>query len=210
MLFLRQHSNDYFSFYFFKDQIVQAAISMNPDDRNYFKELISNYQNIFPDKYLKSIEGNALMAEMNIYANAPYKTGDAAPKFEIKDIAGNLISPKPNNSSFTLLIFWQTWCGPCLQEIPSLIDLRKNYPIDSLEMISITNEVDYNKVAGFIKSHNMNWKNIWDKENRLTPLYRVNAYPTMFLIDRSGTIKSTAKGLSDTEWIHKSIDREAP
>jgi len=206
ILFLKEHAQNYYSFWYFKYQITYPAIAMIRDDRRYFQELIAVFKTTFPEKYTKSVEGENLIREMDIYANPPLKEGVAAPVFEIADIAGNPVNTSAHNSKYLLLNFWQTWCPPCISEIPSLIDLKDKYTSDKLEIISITNETNFNKVSNFIKEHNMSWTNIWDKEDHLRYLFRVNAYPTTILIDNKGIIKHVMTGFGDTREIRKIID----
>lgn len=205
-LFLKVHPRDYFSFWYFKNQITYPAIAMMGNDRSYFKELIVVFKNTFREKFANSFEGKALLKEMEIYANPPLKEGVSAPVFEMKDIAGKLVKSGAHKSKFLLLNFWQTWCAPCIREIPSLIELKEKYNPGKLEIISINNEPNYNKVINFIKEHNMTWTNIWDKNDYFKYLFRVNAYPTMILIDNKGVIKYVSIGLSETKDISKIIE----
>jgi len=208
ILCLKEHAQNYYSFWYFKYQIVYPAITMIRDDKSYFKELIAVLKTTFPEKYTKSNEGENLIREMDIYANPPLKEGVAAPVFEMADIAGDPVNTSTHNSKYLLLNFWQTWCPPCIREIPSLIELKEKYASDKLEIISISNETDSNKVSNFIKVHNMSWTNIRDKDDQLRYLFRVNAYPTTILIDNKGIIKHVMTGLSDTGPIRKIIDEQ--
>src|SRR6201990_33077 len=55
---------------------------------------------------------------------------DPAPEFKIKDLDGNDLSLASSRGKVVLLNFWATWCGPCRAEIPSLVELQRQYGKD--------------------------------------------------------------------------------
>ncbi len=52
-----------------------------------------------------------------------------APPFKIKDLEGKPLSLAQYEGKVVLLMFWATWCGPCIMEIPHLISLQKEYGV---------------------------------------------------------------------------------
>ncbi|MDX2043200.1 MAG: TlpA disulfide reductase family protein [Acidobacteriota bacterium] len=85
-----------------------------------------------------------------------------AEKFIVRTLDGKklelnklLTSGKP-----IVLDIWATWCGPCRQEIPHLIELADQYRKDGLIVIGLTTE-DYetqrNRVKSFVKEYGMTY-----------------------------------------------------
>lgn len=91
---------------------------------------------------------------------------------------------------YTLIDFWGTWCGPCLEMTPKLVALRNKYP-ETLGIISIANDEDKNAVKQQVKKSKMNWTNGFvdgRKNNKLYTDLAIQSYPTIILVDSEGKI----------------------
>lgn len=95
-----------------------------------------------------------------------------------------------------LLNFWATWCAPCLQEIPELDRLQKNYDADGLVVLTISDEprdllLNYRDllpeapVSGYVPIATM------PEPFRRTML---GGRPVTFVIDREGYLRRFIKG----------------
>ena len=72
---------------------------------------------------------------------------DVAPDFKLDDLDGKPLSLAAAHGKVVLLNFWATWCGPCREEIPDLIELQTKYK-DRLQIIGISVDDDE---AGVVK-----------------------------------------------------------
>jgi thiol-disulfide isomerase/thioredoxin len=112
-----------------------------------------------------------------------------------------------------MLIFWATWCGPCLQEIPSLIDLRKTVGEDKLAMLAIS-LVGYRSstegVKKFVAANPViNYTIIsTDADTMPSPYNSIYSIPTTFFINPDGTIKIVTEGLTPLPHIKAILDAE--
>lgn len=115
----------------------------------------------------------------------PWK-GQSLPPFNLKDINGNLVNSKTLIGKPLVVNLWFTTCGPCIEEMPDLNKLRKEYKDSDVVFIAITFDTKAS-VYNFLKKHNFNFTIIPGAKfycDRITQLY-----PLTFFVDRKGIIR---------------------
>jgi thiol-disulfide isomerase/thioredoxin len=95
---------------------------------------------------------------------------------------------------------WATWCGPCKQEIPHLVEIAKEYKDKGVEVIGLTNEnpeTDAEWVKQFSEAFNINYPIGWADDEMQAGLTRGrNSIPQTFIIGRDGKIVKHFVGFS--------------
>ena len=115
------------------------------------------------------------------------KEGTKAPSFSARSIQGELINNNPLLGKNVLLIFWATWCPPCMKELPYLKQINEEYKRDNLVMISVSLDRDSIKMAKVINENKLNWIHIFNSSS-IRESFQINPIPAMFLIDEKGVI----------------------
>lgn len=72
-----------------------------------------------------------------VKAPVKLKVGDAAPLFVRTDLLGKPFDLKAQRGKVVLIDFWASWCAPCLEEIPHLSQLQKQYGARGLQIVGI-------------------------------------------------------------------------
>jgi thiol-disulfide isomerase/thioredoxin len=95
---------------------------------------------------------------------------------------------------------WATWCGPCRQEIPHLVQIANEYKSKGVEVIGLTNE-DPNEeaklVKEFSKAFNINYPIGWADIPMQRGLMRGQpGIPQTLIIGRDGKIRNHFVGFS--------------
>jgi thiol-disulfide isomerase/thioredoxin len=74
------------------------------------------------------------------------------------------------NNKVVLINFWATWCGPCRDEIPELVELQEAYKDKGLEVIglSLDEPGQDQEVRAFAKQFSMNYKIGYTSEELLS------------------------------------------
>lgn len=108
-----------------------------------------------------------------------------------KDLKKSLVKPK-----YILLSFWGTWCIPCIQSHPKLIELYGKYNNQGFEILGIASETGKDRtqvednLKKSIESQQLPWLQIMltQATKRVTVDYGIKAFPTKVLIDNEGNI----------------------
>ncbi|MFZ2148733.1 MAG: redoxin domain-containing protein [Sedimentisphaerales bacterium] len=126
--------------------------------------------------------------------------GKPAPDFALTDLDGKEHKLSDYKGKKVLLVFWATWCPPCLREIPGLIELRETVSEDKLAMLAISNERP-DLVKRFVAQAKLNYTVLLDQGTLPSPYNAINAIPSSFFIDTEGKIKLATTGLLSLEEI---------
>jgi thiol-disulfide isomerase/thioredoxin len=129
------------------------------------------------------------------FANRP----EVAPPFMINDLSGTPISSANFPGKVVILSFWATWCPPCREEIPELIELATRYK-DRVQIVGIS--VDDNdtpgeisKVQAFATKMGMNYPVAMANKDLVEEYGGVPALPTTFVLNKEGRVVTKHIGL---------------
>ena len=128
--------------------------------------------------------------------------GNVAPDFTQIDRDGKTFSLKDYRGKYVLLDFWGSWCGPCRQSHPHLVELYHKYKDKNFEILGLAaNETGRDKWLAAIEEDGLTWRHVNLKENddrqSIVRLYNVKGFPSKILIDPQGVIIVHALGGSE-------------
>ena len=119
-------------------------------------------------------------------SESDYETGEKALDFIVKDLEGNTIKLSELRGKVVVLNFWFTRCGPCIQELPNLNNLTKEFEGKNVEFLAITfNKKDL--VEQFLEENSFDYK-IAANANDVITMYGIESYPTSIVINKKGEI----------------------
>ena len=131
----------------------------------------------------------AVLAIQLARQNATQPTGGAAPEFSLRTFAGEDLQLSDLRGRVVLLNFWASWCPPCRDEAPDLAALYRDFQDAGLTIIGINIlESSQAKAQEFIREFGISYPNGEDTGQFIAKLYRVEAPPENFLIDKRGNI----------------------
>jgi len=120
------------------------------------------------------------------------------------------INFKEYKNKVIILDIFTTWCPPCLESIPHLNQIQKQYKKD-LQIIGILMEEDKKnqQVKDFKKIHHINYPITNSKENfTLVDTWGgVSGYPTIIIFDKNGTYFNHFNGSPPIEMLESDIKK---
>ena len=164
---------------------------------NYIKNIIS----ITNDPKLKE---SLTFIYNNVKAIGP---GKPSPKFDYENQKGGKTSLESLKGKYVYIDVWATWCGPCLQEVPSLQKVEEQYQGKNIEFVSISvdNIKDREKWSNLVNKKQLGGIQLLadkDLSSDFIKQYGILAIPRFILIDPNGNIvNSDAPKPSETKLI---------
>lgn len=139
--------------------------------------------------------------------------GKDSSDFTVTDISGKNHTLSEYKGKNVMLIFWATWCGPCIKEIPHLIETRNTIGEDKLAMLAISYIDQRNtpdRVRAFVAANPViNYTvTVTDITTMPKPYNLISSIPSSFFIDPEGRIKFAVEGMISTPQIKAIVEAE--
>lgn len=113
------------------------------------------------------------------------------PDFSLSAISGKskTIDIKKYRGKVVLVVFWATWCQPCMEEVPSLIRLQKEYGSQGFSVIGLSvDESGTATVLRVVKRAGINYPVALAPAKIRRDFGGILGIPNAFMVDRSGNI----------------------
>ena len=153
-------------------------------------------------------------------ATADDASAGAYGSFETTDLAGNVVTADVfADHKLTMINVWATYCSPCLQEMPELGELSKEYedkgvqiigiPIDTLEQDGTWSQSQVANAASLASQTGADYLHILPSQDLIQAgLSDIYAVPTTFFVDSSGNVTGdTYMGSKSKKEWEKVIDQ---
>jgi thiol-disulfide isomerase/thioredoxin len=118
-----------------------------------------------------------------------------APPFLLEDLDGNVISTAAWQGKVVLVNFWATWCPPCREEIPLLIELAEKYKNELLVIGISVDDDPPSEVRRFARMAGINYPIVMRSRELMAEYGGIPALPTSFLINKEGGVVQKHEGL---------------
>lgn len=138
------------------------------------------------------------------------KVGRAAPAWNLKALDGKTYKPEEYKGKVVLLTWFASWCGPCHAEAPIMEkEIWQKFREKGLNVFGVNageEEEPAKKAQGFVTQHDLTYPVLLDSEDELSQTYRIQAFPTIVLIDRKGVIRYMQSGF-DHETVVGTLEK---
>lgn len=126
--------------------------------------------------------------------------GEKLPDFKLISLKGDEQNFYERKGKLTLINFWATWCGPCVEELPALEKLYSRLKEKGFTILAINADENPDEVLpSFLKSQPLSFPIFTDKEGVLSNKFSVSGLPFSLIIDKDGKIIDTILGEIDWE-----------
>jgi cytochrome c biogenesis protein CcmG/thiol:disulfide interchange protein DsbE len=129
----------------------------------------------------------------------PVELNQVLEDFEAKDLDGKEVRLSSFAGKIVVVNFWASWCGPCVEEMPSLIKLVSSFPQDVV-LLAVSGDSTKEDIESFLKSFPElktlpNVHVVWDENKSLSQKYEIYKLPESILVDRQRKVVKKISGI---------------
>jgi cytochrome c biogenesis protein CcmG, thiol:disulfide interchange protein DsbE len=147
--------------------------------------------------------GSLLLALSACYSGTrPPRIGSAAPDFTVHD-SDRTVTLSQLKGQVVVLNFWATWCVPCIEEMPSLVEMQERMKSRGVTVLAVSVDVDENSYRRFLRDHNVNLLSVRDADAKSNALYGTFKFPETYVIDRNGIMRR--KFIGAVDWTEPEV-----
>jgi cytochrome c biogenesis protein CcmG, thiol:disulfide interchange protein DsbE len=124
------------------------------------------------------------------------QAGEVIPDFELPTLDGRIVRLSALRGSPVVINFWATWCGPCKQEMPLLVEQYNWNKGKGLRVLAIDTLANDNveDMRAYAQKYNMNFDVLVDEKDAVAGGWNVMGLPTTFFINADGTVAKVHVG----------------
>lgn len=140
-------------------------------------------------------------------ATSALGTHPLAADFTLSQLNGQELRLSSYRGKVVLLDFWATWCDPCREATPHLVELQQKYGARGLQIIGISMDDSPEPVGPFYQQFHVNYPVVMGNAKTGELYGGVLGLPIAFLLDRDGRIYAKHIGATDPEIFEREIKR---
>jgi cytochrome c biogenesis protein CcmG/thiol:disulfide interchange protein DsbE len=120
--------------------------------------------------------------------------GRAAPAFALKEVgSGRTIDLAALRGKPSVINFWATWCMPCYQEHPVLVDNARLFG-SQVQFVGVVFNDDESSISKFLRERGSAYPTLLDAQGKTAIAYGVGGVPESFFLNRDGVIVAKFSG----------------
>ena len=128
------------------------------------------------------------------------------PEFELPSaLGGKAVKSKDFSGKVLLVTFFATWCPPCRQEVPTLIQLQNDYESKGFSVIGLSVDKKKKVVVKMIKKEKINYPILMAKSKTGKDFGGIVGIPVSFLVNKQGIIVKRYTGYIQKSLLEKDI-----
>lgn len=132
----------------------------------------------------------------------PPRIGSPAPDFTVRD-SQQSVTLSQFKGQIVVLNFWATWCPPCIEEMPSLVQMQQRMKSKGITVLAVSVDVDDAAYRKFLQDHNVNLLSVRDNDQKSNQLYGTFKFPETYIIDRNGVVRR--KFIGAVDWTEPDV-----
>ncbi len=146
----------------------------------------------------RALVAACLLLLAGCYSSSPPAGIDKPAKdFTVQD-SDRSVTLSQLRGKIVVLNFWATWCPPCVDEMPSLVQMQRKLEKNGVTVLAVSVDDDGDAYHKFLLDHKVDLLTVRDDAKKSSVLYGTFKYPETYIIDRQGTVRR--KFIGPVDW----------
>jgi cytochrome c biogenesis protein CcmG/thiol:disulfide interchange protein DsbE len=124
--------------------------------------------------------------------------GEQVPNFTLSSETGQTVNLSDFRGKVVVLNFWASWCGPCVDELPSLNRLAERYAPKGVQVIGVSVDEDPEQYHNFLLKHGVTFLTLRNPNKSISERWGTYKLPESYIISRDGHLLN--KVIGGTDW----------
>jgi len=143
------------------------------------------------------IVGIAAYFAVRQHQSRPVSIGEDAPDFSIPAFPSGTMNLNSYHGQVVVLNLWATWCPPCVEETPSLVQFAERMKPHGVTVLGISVDEDASALQDFINKNQILYPIGRDPDRSLSARYGTYQFPETYILDRRGHVAEKLIGAID-------------
>jgi peroxiredoxin len=128
----------------------------------------------------------------------PLAIGDEAPEFSVPAMPSGSLDLNSYRGQVVVVNLWATWCPPCVEETPSLVQFAEKMKEHGVVVLGISVDEDPKALQDFVQQNHIAYPVGRDPDRSLSARFGTVQFPETYIFDRRG--KLAEKVIGATDW----------
>lgn len=139
-------------------------------------------------------------------SRAPTPRGSTAPELAAVLLDGGRFRLADERGHPVVLVFWASWCGPCLAELPGVERVQRALAGHATRLYAVNTEGERERARATVERLGLTMPVLLD-DGSASSAYEVTTIPHTVVVDAAGKVAAVLRGAASEAELWREIDR---